>query len=212
IDQAIEYTLHTAKNTTYNKVIRIKVKWERPRKGWLKVNIDGAFKNNCLEGGISGAVRDSKGKWKIGFFKKIQATSPIQTELQALRHALQLIIREHIFPVEVETNATEVIRVISEDYPTNNNLIYECMLLMEEASRLGTISLKHSFREGNMMAHLLAKAALIKTGYNKLCTFVLPPELVMDLYDKDQDEYVCARNCSSDQCVCMAALGNDSAL
>ncbi|OIT37606.1 hypothetical protein A4A49_55853, partial [Nicotiana attenuata] len=171
--------LLTSKKTIYNKVIRLNVKWERPLKGWLKVNIDRAFNSNNLEGGISVVVRDSKGKWMSGFLKKIQATSPLQTELQDLLHALQLIIKEQLFPVDVETDATEVVRVISEDYPTNNVLIYKCRLLVEEASRQGTISFRHSFRKGNMVAHVLAKAALMETSYNNLCTFVLPPEHVV---------------------------------
>ncbi|XP_070023147.1 uncharacterized protein [Nicotiana sylvestris] len=196
----------------YNKIIRINVKWQPPPRGWFKVNIDGTFKSNYLEGGISGVICDYKGQWRTGYHKKIQATSPIKTELQAFRHALQLIIREHIFPIEVETDATEVIRFLQDDYPTYNNLIYECRRLMEEASRQGTITLKHSFREGNMMAHLLAKAALVQRSYNKLCIYVLPPEFVIDVYDKDQDGYIYVRSCSRDQCGHIIALGNDNAL
>ncbi|XP_019233012.1 PREDICTED: uncharacterized protein LOC109213647 [Nicotiana attenuata] len=185
---------------------------EPPPKGWFKANIDGAFKRSLLEGGIGGVVRDYKGKWKTGYYKKIQAISPIKIELQDFRHALQLIIREHILPVEVETDAIEVIRLLSDDYPTYNNLLHECRWLMDEASRQGTITLKHSFRERNMVAHVLAKAALMQRSYNKLCTFVLPPELVLYVYDKDQVGYVYVRHCSRDQCGRMAALGNDSAL
>lgn len=109
-------------------------------------------------------------------------------------------------------DATEVIRFLQDDYPTYNNLIYECRWLINKASKQGTVTLKYSFREGNMVAHLLAKAALMQSSYNKLCVLVLPPDFVIDVYDKDHDGYIYFRSCSTDQYGNMAALGNDNAL
>ncbi|XP_019252871.1 PREDICTED: uncharacterized protein LOC109231684 [Nicotiana attenuata] len=208
----MEYTFLTSRVNTYNKKLSINVKWRPPPRGWYKINIDGAFRSDYLEGGISGVIHDYKGQWRTGYHKKIHAISPIQAELQAFWHALQLIIREQIFPVEVETDATEVIRFLQDDYPTYNNLICECRWLINKASVQWKITLKHSFREGNMVAHLLAKAALMQSSYNKLCVLVLPPEFVIDVYDKDQNGYIYVRSCSRDHCGHMAALGNDNAL
>ncbi|OIT01083.1 hypothetical protein A4A49_60035, partial [Nicotiana attenuata] len=183
-----------------------------PTKGWLKANIDGAFNNINMEGGISGVVRDSKERWNTAFSMKVHAISPMQTELQALMHALQIIIREHMFPIEVETDATEIISIINKDYSTNNELCHICRLLVEEASRKGRILFKHSFREGNMVAHILAKEALRRTSFNRLCTFCKPPDFVMDVYDKYREGYVYARSCSSKHCETLITLGNNSAL
>ncbi|XP_019266901.1 PREDICTED: uncharacterized protein LOC109244291 [Nicotiana attenuata] len=191
---ASEYSLLANKQIFHNKVIRLNVKWERPRKGWIKANIDGAFKIDSLEGGIIGVFRDLKGRWMMGFLMKIQAASALHTELQALLHTLRLIIKEHMFPIEVDTDATKIINIINKDYHANDIIFQKCRLFVEEASRQGTILFKHSFREGNMVAHVLAKATLRNTSYNNLCTSVQLPDPVIDVYGKDQDGYVYARN------------------
>lgn len=46
---------------------------------------------------------------------------------------------------------------------------------------IGEIVVKHSFREEHNITHLLAREALKQPSYNKLYTFVLPPESVIDV-------------------------------
>nr|XP_016452771.1 PREDICTED: uncharacterized protein LOC107777289 [Nicotiana tabacum] len=169
LNQALEYHLITSRPTTNNIKFKLKVKWQDPPRNWYKLNFDGVFDNSCLHRGISGIIPNNKGDCKLGYYEKYPTTSPIQAELQALRHALQIIIKENIFPVEVETNATEIIRFIYDDYPTYNDLIHECRLLMEKATQQGEITMKHSFREGNIVAHQLAKESLMEPRYNKPC-------------------------------------------
>ncbi|XP_070020091.1 uncharacterized protein [Nicotiana sylvestris] len=132
VHQALEYHLLTSKSTTNNIPIKLKVKWQPPPRNWYKLNFDGAFNKSCLHGGVIGIIRNNKGEWILGYYEKYPTTSPIQAELLALRHVLQTISKENIFPCEVKTDATEVIRFLEEDYPTYNDLIHECMWLMEK--------------------------------------------------------------------------------
>lgn len=137
---------------------------------------------------------------------------PIQVELQALQQALQIIVREKVILVEVEIDTTEIIRFLRDDYPTYNELIYDCRWLMEQTTQMGEIMVKHNFREANSVAHLLAKEALMQPSYNKLCTFVSPPESVIDAQHKDQEGFACVRKVSYNSCCKLAALSNDNAL
>lgn len=97
-----------------------------------------------------------------GIPQKTHAAAPIQPELLALQQALQLIVKEKIFPIEVETDATEIIGFLHDDYPTYTGLICDCRRLMEKALQIGEIGVKHSFREGNSVAYLLAREALMQ--------------------------------------------------
>ncbi|XP_075092182.1 uncharacterized protein LOC142172459 [Nicotiana tabacum] len=92
----------------------------------------------------------------------------IHVELQALKQAHQIIVREKIITVEMETDAMEIIRFLHDDYPTYNDLIYDSRCLMEKAMQIEEIVVKHNFREGNSVAHLLAKEARMHPSYNKL--------------------------------------------
>ncbi|XP_075099407.1 uncharacterized protein LOC142176193 [Nicotiana tabacum] len=173
------------KPTTNNISIKLKVKLQPPPRNWYKLNFDGAFNKSCLHGGVSGIIRNNKGEWILGYYEKYQTTSPIQAELLALRHALQIISKKNIFPCEVETDARNVIRFLDEDYPTYNDLIHECRWLMEKALQQGEIIMKHNFREGNMVARQLAKEALMCPSYNKTLYVVSPPTFAIDAYCKD---------------------------
>nr|XP_016446718.1 PREDICTED: uncharacterized protein LOC107771788 [Nicotiana tabacum] len=206
INQTLEYHLLTSKSTTNNIKVKLKVKWQAPARSWYKLNLDGAFNNSCLHEGVSGIIRNNKGEWILGYYDKYPTTSPNQAELQALWHALQIIIKENIFPVEVKTDTTEVIRFLYEDYPTYNDLIHECRWLMDKATQQGKITMNHSFREGNMVAHQLAKEALMSHNYNKTCYFVSPPIFAMDAYCKDQDGHMYVRSCSINVCSNLAAF------
>nr|XP_009765418.1 PREDICTED: uncharacterized protein LOC104216970 [Nicotiana sylvestris] len=179
---------------------------------WYKFNFDGAFHNDFLHLGISGIIRNNKREWILGYYEKCPTISPIQAELLALRQALQTIIKEKITPCELETDATEVIHFLDEDYPTYSDLIHECRCLMGKAMQQGEIIMKHNFREGNMVAHKMAKEALKYPSYNITLYFAKPPNFAMDVYCKDQEGCDYVRSCSVYACNTLESLGNGNAL
>ncbi|OIT39476.1 hypothetical protein A4A49_63851, partial [Nicotiana attenuata] len=208
----LEYHLLTSKPTISNIPIKVKVKWHPPPRNWYKFTFDGAFNNDCRHGGISGIIRNNKGEWILGYYEKCLIISPIQAEILALRQTLQTIIKEKIIPCELETDATELIRFLEEDYPTYSDLIHECRCLMGKAMQQGEIIMKHNFREGNMVAHKMVKEALKYPSYNITRYFVSPPTFAMDVYCKDQEGCNYVRSCSMIVCSTLASLGNDNAL
>ncbi|OIT37991.1 hypothetical protein A4A49_61289, partial [Nicotiana attenuata] len=211
-DQALEYFLLDTPHTTSNTSIKVKVKWHPPPKDRYKVNIDGAFNEENLHGGISGVIRNNNGEWMLGYFTKCQSISPIHAELLAFRQALQTIIKGNFTPCEIKTDATEVIRFLEENYPTYNVLIFKCRCLMEKAMKQGEIRMKHNFREGNMVAHKLAKEALHYPSYNISSYFAKPPNFALNVYCKDKYGCNSFRSCSLNACNILASLGNDNAL
>ncbi|XP_019224525.1 PREDICTED: uncharacterized protein LOC109206186 [Nicotiana attenuata] len=149
----MEFFFLATTHTTSNRSIQVKVKWHPPPQDWYKINIDGAFNEENLHGGISGVIRNNRGEWMLGYYKKCESISPIHAELLAFRQALQTIMKENFTPCEIETDATEVIHFMDEDYPTYNSLLNEYRYFMEKLMDMGEIRLKHNFREGNKVAH-----------------------------------------------------------
>ncbi|OIT23227.1 hypothetical protein A4A49_64688, partial [Nicotiana attenuata] len=208
----LEYHFFTSKPTTSSIHIKVKVKWHPPPRKWYKFNFDGAFNNDYMHGGISGITRNNKGKWMLGYYEKCQIISPIHAELLALWQALQTIIKEKITPCELETDATEVIRFLEENYPTYIDIIYECRCLIGRVMEQGEIIMKHNFREGNMVAHKMAKEALKYPTYNITLYFAKPHDFAMDVYCKDQEGCNYVRSCSMYACNTLASLGNYNAI
>ncbi|XP_019238046.1 PREDICTED: uncharacterized protein LOC109218159 [Nicotiana attenuata] len=108
-NHALEYSLLAIPHITSNTSIKVKVKWHPPPKDWYKINIDGAFNEEHLHGGISGVIRNNKGEWTLDFYTKCASISPIHAELLAFRQALQTLMKGNFTPCEIETDATEVL-------------------------------------------------------------------------------------------------------
>ncbi|MBA0736330.1 hypothetical protein Gogos_009893 [Gossypium gossypioides] len=47
--------------------LRIENSWQRPKPGWVKINIDGWMSTSRQRAAIGGALRGSSGGWLVGF-------------------------------------------------------------------------------------------------------------------------------------------------
>ncbi|OIT23588.1 hypothetical protein A4A49_64042, partial [Nicotiana attenuata] len=114
-----------------------------------------------------------------------------------------------LYPLKVETDATQVIVYINNGYITYDSIINTCMWSI---SRMGMIVTQHNFRQDNEVAHLLAKHATMLSSIIKLCRLVIPPPYVMTrmLVDKVEDVYV--KSVSINSCRHLVKLGNQHAV
>ena len=78
------------------------IRWEKPRVGWLTLNIDGSATSNSGPTGGGGLVRDENGDWVKGFARRIGNTSSYLVELWALQDGLQLCLQIHAQFVVIE--------------------------------------------------------------------------------------------------------------
>lgn len=70
--------------------------------------------------------------------------------------------------MEIETNSTKIIKLMGKDNQSFTNTLLDCRLLMHQ---LKVSILRHNFREGNGVAHQLAKEAI--TTLSQLNVFTL---------------------------------------
>lgn len=151
-----EYILLNTKGGPTQARMSVKISWHKPQKNWYKLNTDGAYKDSTQKSGIGGMIRNHTGKWILGFQKQITAFSSLQTEIHAIHEGLQIATKYGLFPLEVETDSTEVIKAIHQNHLVFTNIILACRSLMHHRKDL---LLQHNFKEGNQVAHILAKNA-----------------------------------------------------
>ncbi|XP_070029924.1 uncharacterized protein LOC142161974 [Nicotiana tabacum] len=167
-----EYIFFTGKNPFTTKKVPIKIKWYKLPKNVIKLNCDGAFSSTNNATGIGGLFRNSNGDWIIGYHKAIHASSSIHAELLALLEGLRIAMEFNDTNMEIETDSTDVIKLMHEDCTNFHNIIFECRWLMHQ---LRLPILKHNFTEGNEVAHRLAKEAMKHPPSNKCVYHARPP-------------------------------------
>ena len=132
------------------------VGWEKPLRGWLKLNTDGSAMKNLDRAGGGGLICDHDGAWLKGFARGLRYTSSALAELWALRDRLILAKEMGIQQLIIELDALSVVILLNND--TENSLmeplLIDCRNLLKEFPCKRVI---HAFREANQCADALAK-------------------------------------------------------
>ncbi|OIT04530.1 hypothetical protein A4A49_65327, partial [Nicotiana attenuata] len=168
--------LLTDRESNWDKKINISISWTKPPTGWYKLNIDGAFDKAKASGGIGGIIRNHHGDWMIGYASKITPKTPIHAELMALHLGLIIANKRKLLPLEIETDATQVISFINNGCKAYDTIINSYRLLL---ARMDQVVLHHNFRQGSEVAHNLAKHAEILPAFNKMDVWSSPPPFVL---------------------------------
>ncbi|KAL2247051.1 UNVERIFIED_CONTAM: putative ribonuclease H protein, partial [Sesamum indicum] len=73
----------------------MKVKWNKPDRGWIKINTDGATKGNPGPAGAGGIARDERGATIFAFYEFIGEATNVYVEVYELFKALQICQTEN---------------------------------------------------------------------------------------------------------------------
>lgn len=109
-----------------------RVQWRPPDPGWIKLNVDGAFRSSSLSAGGGGVVRDS--------------------------HGISLA-KLHCLRLWIESDADIVVRWLASDQLGAAEVCVEMELIRRELEGV-TWRISHIFREGNKAADFLAEIGL----------------------------------------------------
>lgn len=86
--------------------------------------------------------------------------------------------------LEMETDSTEVTKYIDQNNTTYADIIHECRLLMLQLKIPG---IRHNFRQGNEVAHVLAKEALTQSTINKVMYYAWPTYFAEEKLEVDRE-------------------------
>lgn len=137
----------------------VKVLWEFPMEGWIKVNSDGASRGNPGMSAISFCVRDDRGDIIHAYGQEIQDTTNTKAEAVAILEALRYCYVHHLSNIWLGTDSMFLKTVIMENWIT----LWMMTAHVEEIRRLMVLChtrISHIFREGNKLAEHLANYAL----------------------------------------------------
>ncbi|GLT73739.1 hypothetical protein SLA2020_455770 [Shorea laevis] len=137
-------------------------RWTPPLADCVKINIDAALSWQQRTSGMGAVARDSSGEVLAALSCKGQEVSAAEiAEACSLREALQWAQELCFRKVIMESDCASIVTAINSDIPTMHSslgfILSDCRILM--ASFL-SCTIQHVHREGNSVAHELAKRAL----------------------------------------------------
>ena len=118
--QAKEYLHCVATPRLEARRVLRRIRWERPKQGWKKLNTDGSCSELHDLVSYGGVVRNDDGQWVVGFSKRIGVTSSFAIELWGIREGLKLCCNLNIHCLEIEMDAKSIVDVLRNvDYVNN---------------------------------------------------------------------------------------------
>nr|XP_009790799.1 PREDICTED: uncharacterized protein LOC104238200 [Nicotiana sylvestris] len=94
------------KMENYRPILKFnKVTWEFPLAGWIKINIDGASRQNPGRSSIGYCIRNDKGDLVYAVGKEIKETTNTQAEARAILEALRYCTIHHTQQIWLETDS-----------------------------------------------------------------------------------------------------------
>ncbi|KAF7826521.1 putative reverse transcriptase [Senna tora] len=88
--------------------------WNKPEKGWVKFNVDGARKDNLSLTTCGGVARDSEGRFLTGFVHKLGDGTVLNAKLWSMLSALEVAWRAGFKKVVVESDWLTAMKLVND--------------------------------------------------------------------------------------------------
>ena len=102
-------TCQTSLSPSSRPTMKPQVRWSKPRRGYHKINYDGAIFNNSDETGIGVVVRDQEGTCIATLSQKVRYPQSVNnTEALAARRAVHFALELGLHSIEFEGDSTRI--------------------------------------------------------------------------------------------------------
>ncbi|KAK3229534.1 hypothetical protein Dsin_001415 [Dipteronia sinensis] len=178
-------------NEISRNVKSFSVAWVPLGEGFVKLNVDRGCIGDVGTISTGGMVRDHLRSWLGGFILNKRIGTVIETELWWLFEGLYMVWRRGFCKVIVKTDSMSIVHFIEKD--TNHN--HPMFSLIQCWKRLivayWNCSVKHVYREGDMVADGLAKLrCYMEFG---VLFSEEPPPAILDIVDNDARDLILFR-------------------
>ncbi|XP_059066456.1 uncharacterized protein LOC131857757 [Cryptomeria japonica] len=140
------------------KELREACKWKVPKKGWAKLNFDGASCGNPGSAGIRCCLHEDAGRELAKMTKPIGIESNKKAEILALFEGLLLCYNRGISKLAIEGDLAIIINGLRKGFLPNwklNAILSRALSLLKDFKK---ITFNHIYRECNSKADELANA------------------------------------------------------
>jgi|UniRef100_A0A2N9ED81 hypothetical protein len=155
----------------------IKVVWKPPQPGRYKANFDGAFFEESHEAGVGVIIRNHKGEVMASLCQRIPFPQSVEAlEAYAARSAVQLSKDLGLKEVDIEGDSLTIVNDLCNPEPCYSlygHLINDTKLLAQDGL---SVLFTHVKRDGNILAHSIAKKAKVSKPFEVWMESV-PPDL-----------------------------------
>jgi ribonuclease HI len=168
--------------------------WSKPPTGFFKLNIDGSRQGSSGKIGAGGVIRCSSGKWIKAFQANLGIGDVLDAETWSLFYGLKLALKCNIDHLLIESDSAILVKLILQSDTTLHplgSLLACCSNLM---NKIHTVSLKHIYRECNMIADSLAKNSI--NHEHGVIEFVCPPPHALQAFIDDSEDMTRPRRTS----------------
>ncbi|XP_050280472.1 uncharacterized protein LOC126721479 [Quercus robur] len=171
-------------NPSRTSVQRPRQKWSPPELGVYKLNFDGAIFESSARAGLGVVVRDAEGMIIAALSQNIKLPSSVDlVEALAARRAILFAQELCLGQVMVEGDSLRVITAINNPQKNRTQWGHVVEDIKKASSWFQTCSFGHIYREGNSLAHSLAKRAVLSADLD-----VWLEDLPQDLIDVFQSD------------------------
>ncbi|XP_058759648.1 uncharacterized protein LOC131632954 [Vicia villosa] len=133
----------------------LEIFWNKLRRGFLKLNSDGAYGSDGLSG-CGGCVCDDSGVWIMGFSKFIDLSSPLKAKLWGILIGITLAHQHGYLKLEIESDSQMVVNLVINGRLKNRGNCSLVRQIVAWMDKFEVVKIHHVFREANKCAHLLA--------------------------------------------------------
>lgn len=157
-------------------------KWDRPPRGWYKLNIDGSVRGNGSAGG--GIIRSIDGALVAAFSYYYGEGSNNLAEFLALKDGMLLCKALNLSPVLIESDSSIVVTAVRSAHGDNWRLAYilrECVVLYTS-----DFELIHGYRQKNVVTDRLVAHAYSHQGRHEFFCVQDFPLVVRAGYSADR--------------------------
>jgi ribonuclease HI len=140
--------------------VRDRIVWTPPLEGWYKVNMDGAVFANLKKVGVGVVIRNKRGEF-LGTLSELLDYGLDATDAEALAalRAIEFAAEVCPFSMIFEGDCLQVIKALQSTEFDAARVGHIYSLAQSKLSLFRSFSVVHVFREGNSVAHHLAKFA-----------------------------------------------------
>ncbi|KAK9990806.1 hypothetical protein SO802_025791 [Lithocarpus litseifolius] len=163
IHKAAEYSFIAQNFSNRNPRIERSIRWERPNRGWHKLNTDGSSLGNLGLASGGGILRNEVGGWIRAFSRKIGITTSFVAELWARRDGLSMCVDMQIPALEVELDARVVADLMNNTTRLNSDyaaIVADCRQLL---CQIPQVKVSYCYQEANRCADALTRIGRSKS-------------------------------------------------
>jgi hypothetical protein len=162
-------------------------RWNKPRSGYMKINIDGSYREETRTGGWGFVIRNDAGEIECAGAGQINAVSgSLQAESMACLQALRVAAEQGMMTIEVETDCQTLKNALQS---TEWDAAPEGMIFRELKFFIGAsfndVLLLFAPRSCNAVAHRLAQEGIALDPGSSMFWLVSFPTLVTELVARD---------------------------